>query len=114
MADVAKIRALNDQLRQTFKGGKIAVTPGVLALGDLPTILQQLRDFSAFDQGNDPHQEHDFGAFNYKGRPHIVGEGPLIFFKLDYYDKELMMGSPNPAIPEVTSRVLTIMLAEEY
>jgi hypothetical protein len=111
MPDTTKIRELNDQLRQTFKGGKIAVTPGVLALGDLPTILQQLRDFSDFDHDS---CEHDFGAFKYNGRSEISGAGPLIFFKLDYYDTALQFGSPDPSIPELTSRVLTIMLAQEY
>ena len=34
--------------------------------------------------------------------------------KLDYFDKELKFGSENPADPSKTTRVLTIMLAEEY
>lgn len=114
MPNTGKIRQLNDELRTTFKGGKIAITPGVMALGDLPTILKQLREFSAFDEDCDPHHEHDFGAFNYRGASHIVGEGPLIYFKLDYYDSALQFGSPDPAEPELTTRVLTLMLADEY
>ena len=106
MPDTDKIRALNDELRTRFKGGKIATTPGVLALGDLPAILKQLREFSDFTSGNDPHHEHDFGAFKH--------DGQLLFWKIDYYDPELMMGSPDPAEPALTARVLTLMLAEEY
>ena len=35
-------------------------------------------------------------------------------FKIDYYDKSLEFGSPDPADPIVTERIITIMLAEEY
>jgi hypothetical protein len=55
---------------------------------------------------NDPYGEHDFGALTVEDRK--------IFFKIDYYDRALAGGSPDPADPRVTTRVLTIMLAEEY
>lgn len=106
MSDTNKIRFLNDELRTSFRGGKIATTPGVLALGDLPAILKQLREFSDFPPENDPHREHGFGAFKH--------DGQLLFWKIDYYDPELMMGSSDPAEPALTARVLTLMLAEEY
>lgn len=35
-------------------------------------------------------------------------------FKIDYYDKELQFGSPDPADPTVTERIITTMLAAEY
>lgn len=90
------------------------MTQGVLAICDVPTVLRQLQGFSDFDKANDPHGEHDFGAFQYSGRPEVAGKGPLIYFKIDYYDPDLRFGSADPAIPEVTSRVMTVMLAEEY
>ncbi len=31
-----------------------------------------------------------------------------------YYDKHELYGSPEPEDPEVTTRVLTVLLAEEY
>jgi hypothetical protein len=55
---------------------------------------------------NDPHKEHDFGNFTLVGRK--------FFFKLDYYDLAMEFGSEDPADPSKTTRVLTIMLAEEY
>ncbi len=114
MPDTDRIRQLNDELRINFRGGMIAVTPGVMALGDLPTILKQLREFTAFDEGNNVHKERDFGSFQYQGASHIAGTGPLLFFQISYYDKELMMGSPDPAKPELTTRHLVLMLADEY
>jgi hypothetical protein len=38
----------------------------------------------------------------------------VIFFKIDYFDKDLACHSPDPTDPAVTERVITIMLAEEY
>ena len=99
MPDTAKIRALNDQLRSTFTGGRIAATPGILGLGNLPAILERLKAFSDFDSGNDPYHEHDFGAFKVTAED---GLEKLVFFKIDYYDPELMMGSPNPADEALT------------
>ncbi len=65
-----------------------------------------MRCFNAFDKGNDPWGEHDFGAF--------AQDGEKLFWKIDAYDLSMTMGSPNPANEAVTVRVLTIMLSEEY
>ncbi|MDY6947220.1 MAG: DUF3768 domain-containing protein [Pseudomonadota bacterium] len=103
-----RIRQLNDQFRSTFAGGKILLTQGITdhAGALLPGLLLQVRLFTSFDEGNDPHGEHDFGAFEWTGE--------TVFWKIDYYDSDLLMGSPDPADPAVTTRVLTIMLAWEY
>ena len=50
--------------------------------------------------------EHDFGNFEIKGE--------RFFFKLDYYNLEMDGGSEDPADPTKTTRVLTVMKAEEY
>ena len=106
MYDTNKVRALNDKFRRTLTGGRVVVTRGVMALPDFPEILRQVQEFSAFDPGNDPYGEHDFGAFK-------VGEHQL-FWKVDYYDPDLQMGSSDPADEAATARVLTVMLASEY
>ncbi len=62
--------------------------------------------FSEFTADNDPHSEHDFGSFELVGRK--------FFWKIDYYDKRCEFGSDDPADPEKTTRVLTVMLAGEY
>ncbi len=62
--------------------------------------------FSDFTTENEPHGEHDCAL--------MTAGGERIIWKIDYYDRELKHGSPDPADPEVTTRVLTIMLASEY
>ncbi len=108
IADVATIRHLNDHLRQSFAGGVLVMTAGVIALGHACqlTILQAAAAFDAFDESNDLYGEHDFGALEIKGE--------RLLFKIDYYDRDLSAHSPDPADPSVTTRVLTIMLAQEY
>jgi hypothetical protein len=104
----ARIRALNDQLRQNFADGIAVMTPAVAALGAaaVERIVKTIAVFDDFCHANDPHQEHDFGSFE--------ADGHLIMFKIDYLDRDLSMHSPDPADPVVTQRVITIMLAEEY
>jgi hypothetical protein len=103
-----RIRVLNDNFRTTFVGGRVVMTEGVadLPLGVKARVLIQVQRFASFNADNDPHGEHDFGSFE------IAGE--KLFWKIDYYDSDMMFGSEDPADPEKTTRVLTIMLAEEY
>jgi major membrane immunogen (membrane-anchored lipoprotein) len=63
-------------------------------------------NFEAFSEDNDPHGEHDFGA--------VMVDGKRVFFKVDYYDRSKEWLSEDPADPEKTCRVMTILLAEEY
>jgi hypothetical protein len=103
-----RIRALNDAFRRTFIGGAVMITQGVEAmpLDQRRSLLQKVRSFDAFSDENDPHKEHDFGS--------IDEAGVRCFWKIDYYDKKTEFGSPDPADPAVTTRVMTVMLAEEY
>lgn len=103
-----KIRALNDAFRTTMTGGRVMMTASVDALpSDVKAmVIRRVATFSNFNADNDPHQEHDFGAFTLAGRK--------FFFKIDAYDADMRLGSEDPADPAKTTRVLTIMLAEEY
>src|SRR5229473_6894991 len=103
-----KIRELNDHFRSTMTGGRVMLTAGVDALpSDVKAmVIRRVATFSEFTPDNDPHKEHDFGNFTLAGRN--------FFFKLDYYDLAMEFGSEDPADPSKTTRVLTIMLAEEY
>ena len=103
-----RIRALNDDFRRTFVGGMVVITAGVEAMpaDQRKSLLAKVRAFDAFTDDNDPHREHDFGA---------VDEGGVRYFwKVDCYDRATEFGSPDPADPAVTTRVLTIMRADEY
>ena len=100
------IAVLNDQARRTFMECRVIITEGVQALEDVDTVLRQVQVFEAFTTDNDPYGEHDFGS--------ITLEGTTCFWKIDYYDLDLHMHSPDPSDETVTARVLTIMLAEEY
>ena len=103
-----KIRALNDAFRTTMTGGRVMMTAGVDALpSDVKAVvIRRVATFSDFTPDNDPHGEHDFGNFTLAGRK--------FFWKIDAYDADMRFGSEDPADPAKTTRVLTIMLAEEY
>ncbi len=104
------IRTLNDAFRTGMDQslGRIMLTDGIAGLpSDVQAMMmRKTATFDAFDDGNDPHQEHDFGAFDIAGHK--------VFWKIDYYDPQLVYGSDDPTDPAQSTRVLTIMLAEEY
>ena len=102
------IRELNDKFRQTGIGGRTCITQGIQAEGDAfaRKCLMAVSAFNDFNRDNDPYQEHDFGA--------LKVDGQSVFFKLDYYAKDMQHGSPDPSDENVTTRVMTIMLADEY
>ena len=104
-----RIAQLNDLCRTAMGvAGRLVQTAGISALS--PQVQSAIREnverFSDFSPDNDPHGEHDFGNFE------LAGE--KFFWKIDYYDLSLTVGSPDPADPTVTCRVLTLMLASEY
>ena len=103
-----KIRELNDAFRSTMTGGRVMLTAGVDALpSDVKAmVIRKVTTFSEFTADNDPHGEHDFGSFELGGHK--------FFWKIDYYNSTMTFGSDDPADASKTTRVLTIMLAEEY
>ena len=84
----------------------MVATRGILALPDLPSIMQLVQTYTDFNEGNDPHGEHDFGSIMYHEQQ--------VFWKIEAYDCALEYGSPDPCDAAVTARVLTVLLAEEY
>ena len=108
MPNINEIALQNDYFRKHLSQGTLILTQGIRSntKEDLEAIITKVRTFDNFDENNDPYNEHDFGAFDYKGR--------RIFWKIDYYDQEFLYLSPDVSNPRVTNRVLTIMDAEEY
>jgi Protein of unknown function (DUF3768) len=100
-----RIRALNDELRQDFGCGIAIMTPGIAALGQeaVERIVKTIAVFDDFCHANDPHEEHDFGSFE--------ADGHTVFFKIDLYEEPNVKDANGGP---VVTRVLTIMLANEY
>lgn len=105
---ITRIRDLNDAFRRTFLGGRVMVTRGVDALpGAIKSeALRLVRTHEQFDEGSDPCGEHDFGSFKIAGCKFL--------WKIDYYDPRCEFGSEDPTDPKQTTRVLTVMLADDY
>ena len=62
-----------------------------------------MRTFTDFTPDNDPYGEHDFGSFELAGRKFL--------WKIDLYEAPFVKAADGAP---VVTRVLTIMLAEEY
>jgi hypothetical protein len=88
------------------KGQELAQREAAVPEEDVARVLDRVRRFDEWTTDNDPHGEHDFGSFECAGVTY--------FFKFDYYSPDLQGGSEDPADPEKTTRVLTIMRADEY
>ena len=103
-----RIRELNNKFRQTGIGGTIVITRGIEALASETKrdIINTIKAIDEFTPDNDPYGTHDFGSVKVKDL--------VIFWKIDCYDLDLIYGSPDPSDPDVTRRVMTIMLAQEY
>jgi len=104
----ARIRALNDLLRKTSQGGQILMTHGISQFNHetIGRIVEAVKNYNDFNSDNDPYGEHDFGSFEI--------DRHKLFWKIDYYALDMMHGSEDAANPDITTRVLTIMLTEEY
>jgi hypothetical protein len=103
-----RIRMLNDTFRSTFAGGRVYLTQSVdaLPIETKARVILAVQTFNDFTKGNDPYDEHDFGSFEI--------DGEALFFKIDYYSPDTEVGSEDFADPAQTTRVLTIMRADEY
>jgi hypothetical protein len=86
---LTRIRVLNDAFRSSFVAGDVTITQGIAALCPEVTaeVLRRVRDFN------------------------IVAT--KFCWKLDCHDRDLECGWSDPADPSVTTRVLTVMRADE-
>ena len=120
-----RIGRLNDLARRAMGVACTAVvTPGFRSLpeADQSQVRELIETFDTFDEDNDPHSEHDFGTISQlcdgrwtSERPRVRDdERERVFWKLDYYDRDLRFASEDAADPTITRRVLTIMLSDEY
>ena len=105
MTDIA---TLNDNFRKSFIGGEVLLSAGIAAMSseDKANIISMVQNFNDFNDDNDVYGEHDFFSIDYKGNK--------IFAKIDYYDLNYEFMSENPANPDITNRVLTILLSCEF
>ena len=121
----ARIARLNDLARSAMGVACTAVaTVGFRSLpeADQSSVRQLIETYDAFDEDNDPQGERDFGCVYQLGDGRWTterlrlrdDERERVFWKFDYYDRDLRFGSEDAANPAVTRRVLTIMLADEY
>ena len=90
-----------DKLRKSIpfirQPNVLLLTCGISATfpNEVSLVLQMVKEFDAFNEGNDPWKEHDFGAFDFRGEN--------IFWKIDDHNGH-----------EGYELVLTVMLASEY
>lgn len=108
-----RISELNDAFRKGERPelGRIVITSGVRDLVSpypvaIACVYDKVKTFDAFTEDNNPHGERDFGSFEYAGR--------TLFWKIDYMDKKMEYGSEDPADETKTTRLLVVMLDEEY
>jgi hypothetical protein len=98
-----KIAALNDQLRTTFKGGRVQMTRGVYDLDDRlrGRALSVLARYNKFAQNS----EHDCGVF--------IFAGFAFEWRIEYRSKDGLGLSPDPCDPRETFRVLTLYTTDD-
>lgn len=121
----ARIARLNDLARSAM--GVACTVVATVGFRSLPEAEQScvrelIETFDAFTEDNDPYGERDFGCIYQLGcgrwtteRPRLLeDEYERVFWKLDYYDRDLQFASDDAANPAITRRVLTITLSDEY
>lgn len=98
-----KIIALNDQLRTSFKGGRVQMTRNVYELDERlrGRALSVLARFDTFDAAS----EHASGVF--------IFAGYAFEWRIEYRGKDGTGVSPDPSDPEQTLRVLTLYAADD-
>ncbi|UWR62781.1 DUF3768 domain-containing protein [Phaeobacter inhibens] len=109
--DVKLLAQQNDAFRAVFpapqNAGRWFHTQSVAAMG--PTfVLKAYAAIGSYDDFNtdiDPYGDHAMGKFTI--------DGETVWFKIDCYDVDYRYGSDQPDNPEMTRRVLTVMLSRD-
>jgi hypothetical protein len=98
-----KIIELNDQLRRTFRGGRVELTPAVYRLD--PQLrgraIWAMASYNRFDDDS----EHDWGV--------MIFAGYSFEWHIEYRNANGTGLSPDPADPEKSFRVLTLYVTED-
>jgi hypothetical protein len=98
-----RIIELNDQLRTTFKGGRVQMTTAVYGLD--PQLrgraLWAMTKCNNFDDTSD----HDWGV--------MIFAGYVFEWRIEYRSTDGTGISPDPTDPDKTLRVLTLYVAED-
>jgi len=81
------------------------------AVKALPTEVRAaaivaVQGHTAFTKDNDPYEEHDWARFELGGQNFV--------WAIDCYDEIRTYASKDPCDPDITTRVLTLMLAADY
>lgn len=107
------IARLNDRARFGLdRTARHSITRNCLAtfgpLDGPQAILTQARLLAAMRhcQFSPDSPERDLGTFEFEGR--------TVWVKIDYYDRNCEFGSDDPADAAITTRVVTIMLPEDW
>ncbi len=120
-----RIARLNDLARRAMGIACTAVTTAgfrSLSDADQSCVRELIETYDAFTEDNDPYGERDFGTIYQLGdgrwtteRPRLhEDERERVFWKFDYYDRDMRFASEDATNPTITRRVLTIMLSDEY
>ncbi|UWQ31037.1 DUF3768 domain-containing protein [Leisingera sp. M523] len=106
MSSAEKVRTLNDHFRKAGKGGVVMISMGIHLLGraTVDTIMKQLGG-EAGDASIESDEDHDIGLLKVNSR--------IIHWEIDCYNKDFDDMSPDPADPEKTTRVMTVLLSTE-
>ena len=116
----ARIARLNDLARSAMGVACTAVaTVGFrsLSASDQSRVRELIETYDAFDEDNDPHGERDFGCIYQLGDGRWTTERPRlrddererVFWKFDYYDRDLRFGSEDAANPNIMPMSITAM-----
>ena len=108
-SQIERIAELNDLFRQEDEPelSQRSLWVETLPETEQQALLNQVRRFTAFGPEHDPYGERSAGAFAWSGDSQII-------WRIDYHDQSLEYGSDDPADPTVTTRLLTLTLADAH